>query len=147
MPRFLSSLADKAMRMAHRHPRGTLITGVLCLVIAFLPYYSHTAAAGPPEVDLPFIGKIKGPPERTHFRVGLPWSPWFRYWRVLEYNGPFAFNYSEGFNWEILPGSAVPAVMGVALLYLAWRSRKARAIELTPPTPTDSAAPVPSSAP
>ena len=129
-PRFLCSLSEKAIRAAHRHPRGILIAGGFCLLIAFLPYYSHTAASGPAEVDLLFIGKVKGPPERTHFHVGLPWSPWVRYWRVLEYQAPWAFNYSEGFNYTFLPGSAVPAVLGVALLIVAWRSRRAPAAEL-----------------
>jgi hypothetical protein len=98
-------------------------------VIAFLPYYSHTASDGPSEVDLPFFGKVKGPPERTYFHVGLPWSPWVRYWRVLEYQGPFSFNYSWGYNYEFLCGSTVPAMLGVVLLVIAWRARRARAPE------------------
>jgi len=130
MPHFLSSLNKKVIGLARRHPRGFLITGVVFLVVAFLPYYSHTASDGPAEVDLPFFGKVKGPPERTYFHVGLPWSPWVKYWRVLEYQWPFSFNYSYGYNWEVFPGSAVPAVLGVALLFIRWRSRRAAAAEL-----------------
>ena len=129
-PRLWSWLSERAIGMARRHPRGVVIAGGISLAIAFLPYYSHTAASGPAEVDLPFFGKVKGPPERTHFHVGLPWSPWVRYSRVLEYQGPLAFNYSEGFNCTMFCGSAVPAVVGVVLLLIAWRSRRARAEEL-----------------
>jgi hypothetical protein len=86
-------------------------------------------SAGPSEVDLAFFGKVKGPLERTFFHVGLPWSPWVRYWRVLEYQGPFAFNYSYGFDSRILPGSAVPAVLGVVLLVVARIARRRPAPE------------------
>ena len=147
MPRVWSALTEKGLGLARHHPRGVLIAGILCLVIAFLPYYSHSTAAGPAEVDLPFFGKVKGPPERTHIHIGLPWSPWVKYWRVLEYQGPFAFNYSYGYNFEIFCGSAVPALMGAALLFLAWRSRKARASELTSASPPGSPGSFPESAP
>jgi hypothetical protein len=132
IPRFLRSLNEKLVGLARRHPRAFLISGIVCLVIAFLPYYSHNAADGPAEVDLPFFGKVKGPPERTFFHVGLPWSPWIKYWRVLEYQGPFAFNYSYGFNAEIFSGSAIPALLGVALLFVRRRSRKTLATDNAP---------------
>jgi len=128
-PRAWYVVSERAMSLVRRFRRGTVIFGVLCLVVAFVPYYSHTASAGPSEVDLPFFGKVKGPPERTYFHVGLPWSPWVRYWRVLEYQGPFAFNYSWGFDSRIFPGSAVPAVLGVVLLVLARRARRSPAPE------------------
>jgi hypothetical protein len=143
LPRFLRSLNEKLMRflrplnekligLAGRHPRGFLISGIVCLVIAFLPYYYHTAADGPAEVEMPFFGKVKGPPERTFFYVGLPWSPWVKYWRVLEYQGPFAFNYSWGWNAEIFSGSAIPALLGAALLFVRRRARRAQAAERHP---------------
>jgi hypothetical protein len=128
-PRMWYALSERAMSLARRFPRATLITGVVCLVVAFLPYYSHTASDGPSEVDLPFFGKVKGPPERTFFHVGLPWSPWVRYWRVLDYGGPFSFNYSEGYDYRFFPGSAVPAVLGVLLLVVAWCARRRPARE------------------
>ncbi len=128
-PRLWRVLSERVMSLASRFPRATLITGIVCVVIAFLPYYSHTASDGPSEIDLPFFGKVKGPPERTYFHIGLPWSPWVRYWRVLEYQGPLAFNYSWGYNYEFLCGSTVPAVLGLVLLVVAWRARRARAPE------------------
>lgn len=145
MPRWWSSLTEKVMRLARRRPRGVLAAGIVCLVIAFLPYYSHSAAAGPAEVDLPFFGKVKGPPERTHFHVGLPWSPWVKYWRVLEYQGPFNFNYSYGYNFEIFCGSAVPALLGTALLFVRRRARRARGAELAQTTATGDEASTPNS--
>jgi hypothetical protein len=75
-------------------------------------------------VDLFLIGKVKGPPERTFFHVGLPWSPWVRYWRVLDYQGPFAFNYQYGYNWNTFNGSAVLAVLGVVVLVVRWFARR-----------------------
>jgi hypothetical protein len=75
-------------------------------------------------VDLPIFGKVKGPPERTFFQVGLPWSPWVRYWRVLEYQGPFAFNYQYGYNWNTDNGSAVLAVLGVIVLVVRLIARR-----------------------
>jgi hypothetical protein len=136
MPRWAKSLSEKLMGAAGRHPRGFLISGIVCLVIAFLPYYSHSAADGPAEVEIPFFGKVKGPPERTFFHVGLPWSPWVKYWRVLEYQGPFALNYSWGWNAEIFSGSAIPALLGAALLFIRWRSSKARATDASPAATT-----------
>lgn len=124
-PRYWSALSEKVMDLGRRHPRGIRIAGVICLVVAFLPYYSHTVSPGPAEVDVLFIGKVKGPPERTFFHVGLPFSPWVRYWRVLEYGGPLAFNYSEGYDWRICPASAIPAVLGVVLLVVDRRRRRA----------------------
>jgi hypothetical protein len=88
-------------------------------------------ALGPAEIDLPFFGKVSGPPERTYFHVGIPWSPWFSYWRVLDYQGPFAWNYQYGFNYNVLPGSAIPVVVGVILLVAAWIARRKPAPEAT----------------
>jgi hypothetical protein len=124
MPRAWHAVSGRAMNLARRYPRGTLITGALCLVLAFLPYYSHTASDGPAEVDLFLIGKVKGPPERTFFHIGLPWSPWVRYWRVLEYQGPFAFNYQYGHNWNTFNGSALLAAFGVVVLVVGWIARQ-----------------------
>ena len=124
MPRAWHAVREKTMALARRYPRATRITGIICLVLAFLPYYYHTASDGPAEIDLPFFGKVKGPPEQTFFHIGLPWSPWVKYWRVLEYQGPFAWNYSYGYNVEALPGSAIPAILGVLLLFIARRARK-----------------------
>jgi len=110
--------------LGRRYPRATLIAGVLCLLVAFWPYYSHTTSPGPAEIDLPIFGKVSGPPERTFFHVGLPWSPWFSYWRVLDYQGPFAWNYKYGFNYDFVPASAIPAVVGVILLIAARLARR-----------------------
>jgi hypothetical protein len=144
---FLSPLNEKLMRLARRHPRRFLITGIVCLMFAFLPYYSHSAADGPAEVDLPFFGKVKGPPERTFFHVGLPWSPWVKYWRVLEHHGSFAFNYSYGYNFEIFTGSAVPALLGVALLFVRRRARRAQATDSSPTAATGSETSIPNAVP
>jgi hypothetical protein len=58
LPPLLTSLTEKSIGLAQRRPRGFLLTGIVCLMVAFLPYYSHTAADGPAEVDLPFFGKV-----------------------------------------------------------------------------------------
>jgi hypothetical protein len=71
---------------------------------------------------------VKGPPERTYFHIGLPWSPWVSYRRVLDYQGPLSFRYDEGYRYGLCR-SAVPAVLGIALLVFARRARRAAGSE------------------
>ena len=108
-------------------PRRARLAGWVCLSLAFLPYYSHKTFPGPSQINLPLIGVVKGPPERTYFHLGLPWSPWVSYRRILDYQGPFSFRYDEGYHYGPMCWSAVPAVLGCLFLVAARRLRRVAA--------------------
>jgi hypothetical protein len=64
------------MAVQRRLRMGLLIVGISCFVAGLLPYYSHTI--GPPS-DAGF-GPMDAP-STTTVRLGLPFSPMFRYHR------------------------------------------------------------------
>ena len=130
-----------------RRVRLTLgVAGSACLLLALLPYYSHTAGraahSGVPAIGLPGLGTLPLEPSKTVLRLGLPFSPLFVYLRETTFepqpgSAPVSANGGEvkidftgeiGFthNWHFgfFSWSLALALLGAGLLVIAfWNVR------------------------
>ena len=95
-----------------RRVRLTLgVAGSACLLLALLPYYSHTAGpaahSGVPAIELPGLGTLPLEPSKTVLRVGLPFSPLFVYLRETTFESQPASAPASANGGETEPGGAV----------------------------------------
>ena len=95
-----------------RRVRLTLgVAGSACLLLALLPYYSHTAGplarSGVPAIELPGLGTLPLEPSKTVLRVGLPFSPLFVYLRETTFEPQPASAQASANGGETEPGGAV----------------------------------------
>ena len=94
-----------------RRVRLTLgVVGSACLLLALLPYYSHTvgpaARSGVPTIELPRLGTLPLEPSKTVLRVGLPFSPLFVYLREITFESQPVSAPASVTGGEIEPGGA-----------------------------------------
>jgi len=95
-----------------RRVRLTLgVAGSACLLLALLPYYSHTAGpaahSGVPAIELPGLATLPLEPSKTVLRVGLPFSPLFVYLREITFESQPKSAPASATGGEIEPGGAV----------------------------------------
>jgi hypothetical protein len=131
------------------------VAGVAGLAVGLFPYYSHTSGpppdAGVPPLQLPGVGALPDRSSSTLVRLGLPFSPLYRYQRedsfsaetsttpaaggsVTVQSGEAAFTgevktvkFSSGFSssWrvEFLSWSAAVAAVGIVLVVVSFLAR------------------------
>lgn len=89
------------------------VTGSACLLLALLPYYSHSARpaehGGVPEIELPRLGTLPLQPSKTVLRLGLPFSPLFIYVSETTFESQPASAPASAAGGENEPGGAVSA--------------------------------------
>ena len=97
-----------------RRVRVTLgVAGSAFLLLALLPYYSHTAGpaaqSGVPTIELPRLGPLPLEPSKTVLRVGLPFSPLFVYRKETTFEPQPTSEPTSATGGDIEPGGAVSA--------------------------------------
>lgn len=137
------------MAVDRRRRQVLRVAGAACLIAGLFPYYWHSSGPPPngdvPPVGLPGLGMSADRPSTTVVRVGLPFSPLFRYRRVIRFTtgpGPtstaragsgeaespvavktaqFVTSYSFDWRIELLSGSTALAAVGIVLLLIPLR--------------------------
>jgi hypothetical protein len=78
-----------SMALQRRTRIAVRVVGAVCLVAGLFPYYSRTSEppseTGSSPIEIPVFGALPDRSSNTLFRLGLPFSPLFRFHREDRY--------------------------------------------------------------